>query len=92
MKRTIALGLAVALAIGLQNPRSAAGEGLAIPAPDADENAKGDSEVAVLAGGCFWGVQGVFQHVAGVTRAVSGYAGGEAKSAHYETVGSGATG
>jgi peptide-methionine (S)-S-oxide reductase len=50
------------------------------------------SEVAVLAGGCFWGVQGVFQHVAGVTQAVSGYAGGTAETAEYETVSSGTTG
>jgi peptide-methionine (S)-S-oxide reductase len=50
------------------------------------------SEVAVLAGGCFWGVQGVFQHVAGVTSAVSGYTGGAAETAHYELVSSGTTG
>jgi peptide-methionine (S)-S-oxide reductase len=48
--------------------------------------------VAVLAGGCFWGVQGVFQHVAGVSNAVSGYAGGEKETADYERVSSGATG
>jgi peptide-methionine (S)-S-oxide reductase len=46
----------------------------------------------VLAGGCFWGVQGVFQHVDGVTSAVSGYAGGESNTAQYETVSSGLTG
>lgn len=46
----------------------------------------------MLAGGCFWGVQGVFQHVEGVTRAVSGYAGGQADTAHYEMVGTGETG
>ena len=45
-----------------------------------------------LAGGCFWGVQGVFQHVEGVTSAVSGYAGGEQATAQYEKVGSGRTG
>jgi peptide-methionine (S)-S-oxide reductase len=50
------------------------------------------TEVAVLAGGCFWGVQGVFQHVNGVTNALSGYAGGEKSTAHYEVVGSGRTG
>ena len=49
-------------------------------------------ETAVLAGGCFWGVQGVFEHLKGVTRAVSGYAGGAATTAHYEIVGSGRTG
>ena len=51
-----------------------------------------ESEVAVLAGGCFWGVQGVFQHVTGVSQAVSGYAGGKATTAQYELVSSGATG
>src|SRR5215469_8145485 len=50
------------------------------------------SAVAVLAGGCFWGVQGVFQHVEGVTSAVSGYAGGAADTAHYEMVSSNTTG
>jgi peptide-methionine (S)-S-oxide reductase len=50
------------------------------------------SETAVLAGGCFWGVQGVFQHVKGVTSAVSGYAGGKANTASYETVSTGTTG
>ena len=64
-----------------------------VPAPRLDE-AAGDrqSEVAVLAGGCFWGVQGVYQHVNGVTQAVSGYAGGSQESAEYETVSSGTTG
>lgn len=46
----------------------------------------------MFAGGCFWGVQGVFQHVQGVTSAVSGYAGGDADDAVYETVGTGRTG
>jgi peptide-methionine (S)-S-oxide reductase len=50
------------------------------------------SDTAVLAGGCFWGVQGVFQHVLGVTRAISGYAGGDAQTANYDAVGSGRTG
>jgi peptide-methionine (S)-S-oxide reductase len=64
-----------------------------IPAPVTDEPAGGETtEVAVLAGGCFWGVQGVFQHVNGVTSAVSGYAGGEPGTAQYETVSTGATG
>jgi len=64
-----------------------------IPAPAADEAIGAEtSETAVFAGGCFWGVQGVFQHVKGVTSAVSGYAGGDKRSAHYELVGSGVTG
>jgi peptide-methionine (S)-S-oxide reductase len=72
---------------------SAAEDAHVIPPPAVDERAaQSTTEVAVLAGGCFWGVQGVFQHVAGVTRAVSGYTGGEADTAHYEVVGTGATG
>ena len=73
--------------------RSHAERAHVIPPPVADEPTGGDAtEVAVLAGGCFWGVQGVFQHVDGVTGAVSGYAGGEPNTAQYETVGTGATG
>ncbi len=71
---------------------SFAQEGIAIPAPALDERGGSGIETAVLAGGCFWGVQGVFQHVAGVTNAVSGYAGGKAATAHYRMVGSGTTG
>lgn len=64
-----------------------------VPALDAREPAaSAASEVAVIAGGCFWGVQGVFQHVKGVSNAVSGYAGGDRKTAVYETVGRGTTG
>src|SRR6202048_2997186 len=63
------------------------------PAPLIDEPAgQTHAEVAVLAGGCFWGVQGVFQHVAGVTQAVSGYAGGSQATAQYTTVSTGTTG
>ena len=60
--------------------------------PKVDETAAGSSETAVLAGGCFWGVQGVFQHVDGVTAAVSGYAGGAKDTAEYERVSTGSTG
>jgi len=65
-----------------------------VPPPVADESAAAATtqEVAVLAGGCFWGVQAVFQHVKGVTQAVSGYAGGSGSTAQYETVSSGRTG
>src|SRR5687768_8727454 len=64
-----------------------------IPPPAADVSAsQATSEVAVLAGGCFWGVQGVFQHLKGVTGAVSGYAGGAKHTAHYEQIGQGTTG
>ncbi|GAB2907466.1 peptide-methionine (S)-S-oxide reductase MsrA [Paralcaligenes sp. KSB-10] len=65
----------------------------AIPPPAHNEPAGGaHTETAVFAGGCFWGVQGVFQHVQGVQQAVSGYAGGVAGTAHYETVSGGSTG
>jgi peptide-methionine (S)-S-oxide reductase len=50
------------------------------------------AETAVLAGGCFWGIQAVYQHINGVKNAVSGYAGGDAKTAHYQMVGMGTTG
>ena len=64
-----------------------------IPPPAADASApQATSEVAVLAGGCFWGVQGVFQHLKGVTGAVSGYAGGAKHTAHYDVIGHGTTG
>jgi peptide-methionine (S)-S-oxide reductase len=64
-----------------------------LPLPLSDVSPAGaDSAVAVVAGGCFWGVQGVFQRVKGVTNAVSGYAGGKANTAHYEVVGFGTTG
>ncbi len=71
---------------------SSAEEAHVIPAPTLDEKAAGGKEVAVLAGGCFWGVQGVFQHVNGVIDATSGYAGGAGNTAHYEMVGTGQTG
>jgi peptide-methionine (S)-S-oxide reductase len=64
-----------------------------IPAPVVDETATGaHEEQAVFAGGCFWGVQAVFQHVKGVKQAMSGYAGGPADKASYEVVSMGNTG
>ena len=72
---------------------SRAEEARRVPPPAMDEPASGSPrEVAVLAGGCFWGVQGVFQHVDGVVSAVSGYAGGAAATAHYEMTSEGSTG
>jgi peptide-methionine (S)-S-oxide reductase len=79
--------------IGFSVFPSAAEDARVIPPPTLDRSAgSATSEVAVFAGGCFWGVQGVFQHVEGVTNAVSGYAGGDAATAQYERVGSGRTG
>ncbi len=71
---------------------TAAGPAFVIPAPVLDQSASTHTETVVLAGGCFWGVQAVFQHTKGVTSAVSGYAGGDKQSAHYEMVGGGRTG
>jgi peptide-methionine (S)-S-oxide reductase len=64
-----------------------------LPAPVMDEPpGAASSETIVVAGGCFWGIQAVYQHLEGVTSAVSGYAGGDKKTAVYEKVGSGGTG
>jgi peptide-methionine (S)-S-oxide reductase len=80
-------------AAGFVATRSTAEEAHVVPTPAVDEQTDGKTfEVAVIAGGCFWGVQGVFQHVAGVTNTVSGYAGGEQATAHYEMTSSGTTG
>jgi|SRR5882757_583170 len=91
---TVCLALAVGLFAVLDGPGSRATASATIPGPVLDEPAGSSvtSETAVLAGGCFWGVQGVYQHVKGVSSAVSGYAGGDASTAQYETVGSGTTG
>lgn len=71
---------------------SAAAPIVRVPAPAIDAPASATQETAVLAGGCFWGVQGVYQRVKGVTSAVSGYTGGSARTAKYEAVGGGDTG
>ena len=99
MSLAIALGLFAAVAMftdlhPVMPTSSAAAGSTAVPAPDTDEPTTTgvSSETAVLAGGCFWGVQGVFQHVKGVTRAESGYAGGAQQTANYETVSGGDTG
>lgn len=95
--RNGAIALAAALAAGLgavltTAETGSAREGIALPAPVLDQAAGPGREVAVLAGGCFWGIQGVFQHLKGVESAVSGYAGGAADTATYGEVGSGQTG
>ena len=88
------VGVACLLAIGLHFSGAGAAEpAVVIPAPAVDEPAGAShTETAVFAGGCFWGVQGVFQHVKGVTNAVSGYSGGKKDTAEYETVSGGNTG
>ena len=73
-------------------PSLAAEDAVIIPAPAADVKAADGIQTVVIAGGCFWGVQGVFQHTAGVVNAVSGYAGGNKSTADYSTVSTGTTG
>jgi peptide-methionine (S)-S-oxide reductase len=63
-----------------------------IPAAAAEPASPATSEIAVLAGGCFWGQQGVFEHVKGVTKVVAGYSGGDKKTANYDQVSEGDTG
>ena len=84
----------IGLAFAATAVRVAADEKMmVVPAPMMDESAtSATTEVAVFAGGCFWGVQGVFQHVNGVVNAVSGYTGGEKRTAEYEVVGGGRSG
>ncbi len=96
MRKTIAtLAGAVLLTAGLAVSVSASASDTArlVPPPAKDETvgAGTTSETIVLAGGCFWGVQGVFQHMKGVTRAESGYAGGNGAT-DYESVSTGTTG
>ncbi|PDT12356.1 peptide-methionine (S)-S-oxide reductase MsrA [Rhizobium sp. M1] len=91
-RRRFAALLAAAVVLLGVSAAGAAEEAVVIPPPDIDETATSGTETAIFAGGCFWGVQGVFQHVKGVESAVSGYAGGEAKTAQYETVSTGSTG
>jgi peptide-methionine (S)-S-oxide reductase len=89
-----AAGAAVLLMAAIGASWLRAGESaVLVPAPALDQpRAAGDLQTAVLAGGCFWGVHGVFQHVKGVQRVLSGYAGGSADTATYDQVSSGATG
>ena len=90
--RLIGAGSAALLITVASAPLVQAGEeARVIPAP-ASDIAESGTATAVFAGGCFWGVQGVFEHVKGVVRATSGYAGGPADKASYWTVGTGKSG
>jgi peptide-methionine (S)-S-oxide reductase len=89
---TTLVGVLLAGALSACANTPAIKDSAAVPTPVVDEKASGRTETAVLAGGCFWGVQAVFQHVKGVTNAVSGYAGGAAGTARYDEVGTGTTG
>jgi peptide-methionine (S)-S-oxide reductase len=89
-----AAAMIISSGVLLWQSRAYSSEKAVVLAPPAMDEAPGNthSETAVFAGGCFWGVQGVFQHVLGVQNAVSGYAGGKAETADYEMVSSGDTG
>src|SRR5258706_11253649 len=93
MRLALAVGAAFCGVMLWHSPLFGA-EAVVIIAPPAVDNPKaaGPAQTAVLAGGCFWGVQGVFEHVRGVKNVVAGYAGGERSTAQYETVSSGSTG
>jgi peptide-methionine (S)-S-oxide reductase len=84
------LGVAAALSLPARTQEAAT----AVPVATLDPSAAAGTttETAVLAGGCFWGVQAVFQHVKGVTQVLSGYSGGAKDTAEYETVSTGTTG
>lgn len=86
------VGLAGAALFASLSPGLASEAAVHAPAPALVEPVRGHREVAIFAGGCFWGVQGVFSHVKGVTATTAGYAGGEASTADYETVSTGTTG
>ena len=94
MNRTAALLVATTLAAAaVFAPQFASAEAaVTLPPPATEAPAPAGLETAVIAGGCFWGIQAVYQHVKGVTNAVSGYAGGTQKDADYPTVSGGSTG
>lgn len=85
--------LVFAASLGLIGASAAyPGEKLTFPDPAVDVPAATSTETAVLAGGCFWGMEGVFERIKGVKKVVSGFAGGDKSTAHYETVSTGTTG
>jgi peptide-methionine (S)-S-oxide reductase len=89
----IVTALLAALSVGVPTVGRAAEAAVVLPAPLLDNaKAPGPPQTAVIAGGCFWGVQGVYQHVRGVQSVLSGYAGGARATATYEAVSRGGTG
>jgi peptide-methionine (S)-S-oxide reductase len=92
-KRSILPALLAVVGVAWQLASCAAEAPVNVPAPAMDNPKQpGALQTAVLSGGCFWGVQGVYEHVKGVQKVVSGYAGGDRSTARYETVGTGTTG
>ena len=94
-RMAVAVMIAAAVGLGVDAPSAAlaAEAPVVIPAPALDNpKTPGPVQTAVIAGGCFWGVHGVYQHVRGVQRVLSGYSGGTKATADYEAVSRGATG
>jgi peptide-methionine (S)-S-oxide reductase len=93
-KLLLTAGAVILSAWGLPGAGVAAEKAVKLPAPALDMPAgiENPRETAVFAGGCFWGVQAVFQHTQGVLNAVSGYAGGQRETANYTSIGTGRTG
>ena len=93
-KLLVLVGMAMLAALLYAGATSGAKPAVALPPPQVDMAASSQhaTATAVFAGGCFWGVQAVFQHTRGVLNAVSGYAGGTRETAHYPQVSSGKTG
>ena len=94
MQSSIHIAVLLLAALGATACNAKASPSATVPAPvqNASLAAAPGQQTAVLSGGCFWGVQAVFQHVKGVISATSGYAGGSAKTAEYEIVSTGETG
>jgi len=97
MSRTFRIGVSVAACVAaialpaFVSMRNEAEAATTVPAPKLTVHATGHREIAVLAGGCFWGVEAVYEHVKGVADVRSGFAGGDRSSGNYETVSSGRT-
>src|SRR5437870_3222638 len=92
MRTALKLGFTLFLVGGITACGMATASVTAIPNPILDVTSARGEQTAVLAGGCFWGVEAVFEHVKGVIKVTSGYSGGSASTAQYETVSSGETG
>jgi peptide-methionine (S)-S-oxide reductase len=94
MRKLIICAYLAGVLLAFAGPQALAEPVVLVPAPalDAPLDKVHGTATAILSGGCFWGMQGVFQHIKGVKEAVSGYTGGAADTAHYEIVSSGTTG
>ena len=92
LHRSVATAFGAVLAVAVQANAAFAASPLPAPAVDIPAASVQGPQTAVFAGGCFWGVEAVFRHVKGVGKAVSGYAGGNARTADYERVSTGSTG